>query len=432
MTEPVGTLRRALAAPCDAASLHAFRVGFGLLAAAASARFVALGWVESLLLAPRFHFAWLPWVVMPTAPVLYGLFAAQAVAGVGIAAGRRPRLWLALWLLSFGYVELLDKSLYLNHYVLFSLLGLWLLVIPLPPGARQAPTWALWLLRAQVGTVYLWAGLAKLNSDWLLRAEPLSTWLQARMDLPMIGPLLAHDATAVVMSWGGAAYDLTIPLLLLWPRTRALGMALVIGFHLTVGALFPIGIFPALMILSATLLLSPSWPRRWLRRLPAPPAPAPATRQLRPAGTALWLVAVSVMALFPGRAALWGSDVSWTERGYRLSWRVMLNEKTGMVDYRVVEHGTGRTWRVMPSEELTMLQHKQMRTQPDMIRDYALHLHARFATQGHDVAVYADAWASLNGRPAQRLLRPDVDLTHPVAELEQAGWIVPLETPSAN
>jgi hypothetical protein len=45
---------------------------------------------------------------------------------------------------------------------------------------------------------------------------------------------------------------------------------------------------------------------------------------------------------------------------------------------------------------------------------------------GAEVAVYADAWASLNGRPAQRLLRPDVDLTQPEATLWAQGWVLPL------
>jgi len=130
--------------------------------------------------------------------------------------------------------------------------------------------------------------------------------------------------------------------------------------------------------------------------------------------------------LLPGRFMLWGSDVSWTERGHRFAWRVMIIEKTGLVDYRVVETETGRTWRVQPAAELTMLQHRHMRTQPDMIRDYALHLKAQHAAEGRAVAVYADAWASLNGRSSQRLLRPELDLTRPRAELEAAGWIVPL------
>ncbi len=430
-------LARRLAVPVDPAGFVLFRTGFGLLAAAAALRFVAKGWVEELFLLPTFHFSWLPQAVVPPAPVLYGLFGLQVVAGLGIASGRMVKAWLVLWLASFGYVELLDKALYLNHYVLFTLLGLWLLLCPGDGlrlrGGRPLPTWSLWLLRAQVASVYLWAGIAKLNGDWLLRAEPLATWLQARADLPVVGPLLAQDATAYVMSWGGAAYDLGIPLLLLLPRTRLLGLVLVLGFHLAVGLLFPIGIFPWLMVLAATLFLDPSWPRQVMPGLartgeaPASPSPASPRPPLSLARTFAWTALVAALFLFPARFLLWGTDVSWTERGHRFAWRVLLNEKTGLVDFRVVEAGTGRTWRVSPSEELTELQHEQLRTQPDLIRDYALHLQQQHAAEGRQVAVFADAWASLNGRSAQRLLSPAVDLTRPLEELQAAGWILPLK-----
>lgn len=456
-------LRCALATPLDASSLVAFRALFGLLAALATVRVVALGWVDELLSEPAFHFAWIPGLEPASAPVLHGLFALQFVAGLAIAVGFAPRAALVLWLLSFGYVELLDKALYLNHYVLFSLLGVWLLIAPVhgghgPGEATRVPAWTLYLLRAQVASVYLWAGLAKLNPDWLLAAQPLRTWLGARADVPLVGPLLAQPLTAYVMSWSGALYDLLIPVLLLVPRTRALGLVLVVGFHVAVGLLFPIGIFPLLMMASATLFLDPSWPRALGGRVPrwrssrtadppqhAPPehdhrnapaqhdahAPRVAARPLGVPATLLWTLLVTLMLAFPARFLVYGervswTDVNWTERGYRFAWRVLLNEKTGLVDFRVVEHGTGRVWRVMPRAELSPLQDTQMRTQPDLIRDYALHLQRVHRREGRDVAVYADSWASLNGRPTQRMIRGEVDLTQPLAALEEQHWIVPL------
>lgn len=424
-------LRWALGRPLDPASAAVFRIGFGLLVALAAARFVWLGWIEALLLAPTFHFRWLPWVAVPSRAGLYGLFAAQCVAGLGIASGRGTRLWLIVWLLSFGYVELLDKTLYLNHYVLLTLLGLTLLVSPAGRAKLGGPpvaAWALWLLRVELGLVYFWAGAAKLNADWLLRGEPLGTWLRARSGMPVVGPLISAEPVALLMSWGGAAYDLLIPALLLWPTTRPLAIGLVIFFHVAVGLLFPIGIFPLAMMLGATLFLDPGWPRR--RASPSPPPPALGdARPLSAPAAALWVAVLAVLALFPARSMLWDGDVSWTERGYRFSWRVLLNEKTGMVDYRVVERETGRTWRVMPADELTPLQHQHMRTQPDMIRDYALHLRDQHADAGRDVAVYVDSWASLNGRPAQRMIRSDVDLTQPLRVLREEDWIVPLQVP---
>ena len=45
-----------------------------------------------------------------------------------------------------------------------------------------------------------------------------------------------------------------------------------------------------------------------------------------------------------------------------------------------------------------------MATQPDMILAFAHHLAREERDRGRDVAVFADAWVVLNGRPAQRLV----------------------------
>ena len=51
---------------------------------------------------------------------------------------------------------------------------------------QRAPAWTLWLLRAQIGIVYFYAGLAKLNADWL-QGEPMRGWLASRTHFPIIG-----------------------------------------------------------------------------------------------------------------------------------------------------------------------------------------------------------------------------------------------------
>ncbi|MCB9685034.1 MAG: HTTM domain-containing protein [Alphaproteobacteria bacterium] len=393
-----------------------FRALFGLLMCVAAVRLFAYGWVEEQLVAPTFHFLWWPWVPVPGPWGLRALVATQAVAGLLAALSPRPRPFLAVAMACFAWVELLDKALYLNHHVLMGLLGATLVAMPDPRDRTVAPQ-VTWLLRLQIGLVWFWAGVAKLDGDWLLRAEPLDTWLHALADLPLVGPLLDLPLTASAMSWGGAAYDLAIPFLLLSRRTRPLGMALVVGFHAVVGWLFPIGLFPALMVLGATVFLDPSWPRAWLHPSPAPP-PVAADRPSVPARLALAALACA-LTLIPARGLLEGSEPAWTEQGQRFAWRVLIAEKTGFVEL-LVHDPDGRTTRITPERHLTPLQHAMMRTQPDMIRDFA----QRWCGSGR--VVTAESWASLNGRPAQHLVRPEVDLCRPEDELRAAGWIEPL------
>ena len=66
-----------------------------------------------------------------------------------------------------------------------------------------------------------------------------------------------------------------------------------------------------------------------------------------------------------------------------------------------------------------------MAQDPFMIRALARHIAADFRTRGVTaVEVRADSFASLNGRPLQRLIDSEVDLA---ASALPEEWIVPLE-----
>lgn len=382
-----------------------FRVLFGLLLVAIPARLVAYDWVDALYTGPSFHFVWLPDLPVLHETAFTALLAGLALAGLAVAVGWRSRLAAALYLVGFLYVEAVDATLYLNHYVLVTLLLVGVVAHPRLRSDEAVTPLTLWFFRGLLASVYVHAGLCKLNPDWLLRAEPLHTWLLARQDLPVFGGLLAHTATAFAMSWGGAAYDLGIAALLLWPRTRLVGFGLVVFFHLVTWALFPIGVFPWVMLAGSL----------WFLPIEARTSTAPSSTR-----TVLTGLFLAFVFLVPLRHLALGGDVNWHEQGYRFSWRVLLNEKTGLVDYRVVRpDGTVR--RVRPSAELTPVQHEQMRVQPDLIVQYARHL-----AEVHDAhEVYADSWVSWNGRPSTPYVRSDVNLLTVGWSTPWSDWIHP-------
>jgi hypothetical protein len=431
----------------DGAGLAAFRIFFGALMAVAVLRFAAHGWIDELYVTPAYHFpyAGFEWVVPWPRWGMYLHFAVIGLSALCLALGLYTRRAALLFCIAFTYAELLDKAAYLNHYYLVSLLAVLLVAVPASAlwsldarrrGARSArqsatvPAWSYWLLRAQVGIVYLFAGIAKLDADWLLAAQPLTTWLQTFADAPVVGPLLAEPWLARGMSWAGAFFDLTIAGFLSWRRTRAVACAAAVAFHLTVWLLFPIGMFSWIMLAALSVFFAPSWPRRWLAPGHRDLAPAPAQLARRPLprwGLPLALTYLLLQCLLPLRHLAYPGPVNWTEEGFRFAWRVMLIEKTGQVEYEVRSTGPARRFRVYPRRELTPLQYRMLSTQPDMIQDYALHLARRYRHAGlRDVRVHAHAWASLNGRPAQRLIDPAVDLAAAPRTLAPARWIVPL------
>jgi hypothetical protein len=70
--------------------------------------------------------------------------------------------------------------------------------------------WNIDILKLLLAIVYVYAGLAKLNSDWLLEAMPLKIWLPNNSNLPLIGSLLNETWVHYVFSWTGAIYDLEL------------------------------------------------------------------------------------------------------------------------------------------------------------------------------------------------------------------------------
>lgn len=434
------SLRARAAAPVDSASLGALRVVYGALLFAAVARFAARGWIDALYVRPArlFPYWGFGWVPRPSALGLHALFAGMAAAALAVMVGWRARAALVVFALGFTWVELLDRTNYLNHYYFVSVFTALLALLPVSarysldarrdPSLASAtvPASALWVPRAQLAVVYLFAGVAKLKGDWLLRAEPLRTWLLARTDTPLVGPLLATPAAAYGMSWAGTIFDLTVPWFLLWRRTRVPAYLAVIGFHAATGMLFNIGMFPWVMVAATTVFFEPDWPERilperWRARPPARPTSAP-SRGLA-CGLAVYFAA---QALLPLRMHLYPGDPCWTEQGFRFAWHVMVMEKAGDVRFRVSDPATGRAWSVEPGEFLTATQARVMAGTPDMILAAAHMVRDDFARRGvPGVRVYADAWASLHGRPARRLVDPRVDLAREEDSLLPYRWVYP-------
>ena len=143
------------------------------------------------------------------------------------------------------------------------------------------------------------------------------------------------------------------------------------------------------------------------------------------AGVAWVVVQVAV----PLRHHLYPGDARWTNEGYRFSWNVLAAERSGDVEFRLTDPATGRTWVDDAAALYTSEQWHLMATEPDLIHQAALELARRARAEGHDrVEVRADAFVSLNGRPAARLVDPTVDLAAQPRDLWHDGWILPAPT----
>lgn len=420
--------------------LVTFRVLFGLMMFFSVIRFWLNGWIESQYIDPSFHFKFygFSWIQEPPTYILYGLFILSAISALGIALGLFYRICTILFFLCFSYIELIDATYYLNHYYFVSLVSLFLVFIPANGNVSldvlfkiRKPTfkilnWHLWGIMFLLSIVYFYAGLAKLNYDWLVNALPLKIWLAPHTNIPVFGSLMDNEVTAYLMSWGGALFDLSVPFLLLFKKTRKTGYFFVVIFHLFTAYLFPIGIFPYVMIVSTTIFFAPHFHEKiWTK-----------TRLINQSNTKIYPVKHKKLItytlalffifqlLFPFRYLAYNDNLFWTEQGYRFSWRVMLMEKAGYAQFKVYPKNNNQYIIINNSDYLTPQQEKMMSTQPDFILQYAHFLSSQYKTLPSETPkVTADVFVSLNGEGSRRFVKENIDLTTKTNSFKPIDWI---------
>ncbi|WP_047547076.1 HTTM domain-containing protein [Psychroserpens sp. Hel_I_66] len=436
----------------NAAPLAVFRICFGLMMCFSLIRFWYHGWIEKLYIQPKFHFKYygFEWI-KSLGDYNYLLFFFCGIAALFVALGFKYKIAIIAFFLSFTYIELIDKTTYLNHYYFISVLSF--LMIFLPANARfsvdnilrkksyqNIPNWTIDSIKLLLSIVYIYAGIAKINSDWLLKAMPLKIWLPSKYDLPIIGSnIMQQDWFHFAMSWSGMLYDLTIPFLLLYKRTRVFAFVLVVIFHVFTRVLFSIGMFPYIMIVATLIFFDASVHEKIIVIIKR--VIKPFRRKIKAFQTIetykysnrkllIPIVAVffAFQILFPFRYLFYKNELFWTEEGYRLSWRVMLMEKAGLATFKVVNSKTGSYFYVQNSDFLSAFQEKQMSFQPDFILEYAHFLGDHFTAQGHEnVQVFVDSYVALNGRLSKQYVDPTVDLYQEKESFKPKDWILPFK-----
>lgn len=433
------------------APLAVFRIIFGAVMLFSVLRFVLNGWVQTQYIDPVFHFSYygFEWVKPLGALGMYTLFALMALSALFMMLGLFYRYASVLFFLTFTYVELIDKTNYLNHYYFISVVSCMLIFIPAhryfsldsirKPNTqlKEIPYFYILSLQLILSIVYFHAGAAKLNSAWLFDAMPLKMWLPINNHWPIIGPLFEKEWVAYGFSWMGALYDLLIPIFLFLAATRKYAYLAVIVFHILTWLLFPIGMFPFIMI-GLTLIFFPAdFHHRILSAIGVAlkkifgkmegKISKVNTQYSSGLGVSALILAIIlfIQVIMPWRYLLYPGDLFWTEEGYRFSWRVMLMEKAGYVIFKLKDPQTGRSWEAYGSDYLTPMQEKQMSTQPDMIMQYAQFLEQQHVAQGgNDLEIMAEAYVTLNGQRSKLLIDPSIDLTKVQDGLTHKNWIL--------
>jgi hypothetical protein len=433
--------------PVDGASLAVFRIAFGAILLWDVFRYwprIQRLFVDSLENpGGGFQFHYYGWEWVPALPGngIYVLFAVIALAATGIMLGLFYRTACLVFLVAFSWQFLLDQANYLNHFYLVILYAACLLMVPadrvwsLRGGVRSdwIPRWSLLGPMIMTEIVLLYAGLVKLNGDWLA-GWPLQHWFASRADEhSLLGSLLAEPGFAILGAWYATLLHLLGAPLLFLKKTRLPVFCLYAWFHLSNAAVFSIGIFPWMTLCATTLFFAPSWPRYWLGLVTGKSRPGPLPERIDSPMEKTLLVLFGIFlvynVLMPMRPLVYPGPVAWTEEGHRFSWRMKLRDKAGRVRFTVLDPGTGREWQVNPAIWLTRRQFENMSTRPDMILQFAHHLDKVWQEKYRvsDPVVTVLAMSSLNLRKLALLVDPDRDLSAIPRSLKAADWIEPLE-----
>ena len=426
------------------APLVVLRLAFGSLLLYSVYRTWQEGWIAELYVEPRFHFGFFSWLNPLGAEGMNVVFFLLGASAIGIILGLFYRISTFSFLVLFTYVELLDKTYYLNHYYLVTLLTFWLAVVPahhwysldslLFPKIKSATcaNWHILIFKVQLSIVYFFAGLAKVNPDWLLRAQPLATWLPGKYDLPVLGQWMHLKETAFLFSWAGCLYDLTIWIFLWIKKTRGFAYVAVLAFHFLTAILFPrIGMFPFIMVTSTIIFFSPSRHQKVLAHLPFSSSPNGSGKVIKykwGSLVSILLVAYLIIQLYlPLRHFQHTGNLFWHEQGYRFSWRVMLMEKNGYTSIILRDPIKNVQREVEQCDHLTAFQQQQMRSQPDMILQFARYIGDEFYRKnGYAPEIFIDSRLSLNGRRSQVFTDGTIDV-YSLADPMSSNWILPFE-----
>ncbi len=426
------TIKTYLLSKCNIAPLIVFRIAFGTLMFLSILRFILKGWVYKMYVLPKIYFPYFgfEWVKPLGESGMYLIFALLLLSSLGIVFGLMYRWSAALFFLLFTYVELLDKTNYLNHYYFVSLVSFMLIFVPASacfsldnrlfkrPDADEIPRFYLLLFQLQMFLVYFFAGVAKINSDWLLEAQPLKIWLPAFSHYPVIGRFMEEGWVAYFFSWFSCIYDLFIGVFLFQKRFVKYAYGFVILFHMATAMFFNIGMFPYIMMTITLIFFGEEFHQRVLGALGKLPSNKEVTGMvptnfLPSKGIIVFFIVFFLIQIaLPFRYVFYPGKLFWTEQGYRFSWRVMLMEKAGTAFFFVKDSKTGKEAEVDNKEYLTYMQEKMMATQPDMMVDYAKFLKKEYTKKGFiNPIVTAQSYVTLNGSGSRLFIDPAVDLS---------------------
>lgn len=424
--------------PIDNASLVLFRIFFGFLFACETFGAIITGWVRNNFVVTEFTFSHIGMEWLQPLPG-YGMYFYYGIMGclsLLVMLGYRYRLSLGWLMVLWAGTYFMQKTSYNNHYYLLMLVGFIMFFLPaneyasmdarLNPKIKRLsmPAWCSLVMILQMAIVYFFATVAKFYPDWLDGTYTRILFTGIR-DYQWMHGVFSNASFHVFIAYAGIAFDGLIIPMLLWKRTRTLAIIASLMFHLFNSVFLKIGVFPYFALSFAVFFYSPETIRAFFfKRKPVVTADS-AMNSRKTLFYWLFVPYFILQLLLPLRHWFIKGDVLFTEEGHRLSWRMMLRERSGFVVFKIIDKHTKEQLYYPLEKHLTRRQIDGMSTKPDMIWQMAQRIKSHYLRQGKEVCIYADCRVSVNQKPLITLIDPETDLaTAPWDYFWHNDWIL--------
>lgn len=335
-----------------------------------------------------------------------------------ILLGYWYRVATVLFFMLFTYGFLCSQVYYLNKFYLFVILSFWLIFIPAHRSfsldvkwrkvkeIKQAPYWTLGIFKIHLIIIYTFAGIAKMYPEWI--NGQTTSMLFSGTVLDDVFDKETYKVIAIMIAYISLVFDSTICIWLSIKKTRFVSHLLQIIFHLLNLILLGIGSLSFYMILLTLLCFPTDKIEQWLSNKKEQES----TIQVPKLTQVVLGIYIFIQIIVPIRPFLIDKDVSWTEAGHRFSWRLMSRTKRYRVQYvKIVDQETGKVSLFDYKSKLQNRQRSKIFKEGDLLVALAHELSEEYKKKtGHEAAMYAKIYVSLNGKPFKLYVDEKIDL----------------------
>jgi hypothetical protein len=405
----------------DNSPLIVFRIFFGFLIACESFGAILTGWVNKVLIAPKFTFSFigLDWLQPLPGFGMYFYFIIMGLFGIAIMLGYRYRVAIISYTILWAGVYFMQKTSYNNHYYLLLIISFYMIFLPANQYAsldvkqqrtleqKAMPYWVSLLFIIQVAIVYFYAAIAKFYPDWL-NGTFTRILLTGTTSNEFFLTLFSNKYFYLFIAYAGILFDLLIVPLLLFKKTRTIALVASLSFHLFNAIFLQIGIFPFFALTFSLFFYPPEKIRKlFLRNKPVFNESVAENHAGKPIFLFFLLPFLFIQLLLPLRHHLIEGDVLWTEEGHRLSWRMMLRKRDGFINFKIKNNNTGEMTSYDYHKNLSPKQARTLATKPDFIWQYCQRIKQEY--RGKNISIFIDCKNNINNGEFKTLIDPKQD-----------------------